>query len=173
MTLSARREITRKEAAEYFRASKKGRGEILDRLVAAVGWPRANARRQLSNALTRRGPAGTVKRKPRPRSAGYDTVLVLQRVWVIAGQPCGKYLAPARAATLANMDAYAGTGSIGQVRSCYGPAVKEQLLAMSPATIDRLLAPDKLKLYPDGKSTTRSRKNRHTEQISDHDLRSR
>ncbi|WP_434620010.1 hypothetical protein [Arthrobacter sp. A5] len=64
MTLSARREITKKETAEYFWASKKGRGEILDRLVAAVGWSRANVRRRLHNALTRSGPGAAVKRAP-------------------------------------------------------------------------------------------------------------
>ncbi len=165
LTLSARREITKKEAAGYCRASKKAKGEVLDRLVAEVGWSRANARRQLANALTRRGPAGVVKRKPRPRSYGYDTLLVLQRVWVIAGQPCGKYLAPVMGATLANMEDHAGTGSFGPVRGRYSPAVREQLLVMSPATIDRLLTPYKLRLYPDGKSTTRSRKNRHTELV--------
>ncbi len=132
--------------------------------MAEVGWSRANARRQLHNALVRRGPAWAVKRKPRPRSYSYDTVLVLQRVWVIAGQPCGKYLAPAMTATLANMEAHADTGSFGSALTRYSPDVREQLLVMSAATIDRLLAPYKLKLYPDGTSTTRSRKNRHTEQ---------
>ena len=36
---------------------------------------------------------------------------------------------------------------------------------MSAATIDRLLAPFKLSMYPEGKSTTRSRRNQYTEAI--------
>lgn len=78
MTLSARREITKKEAGAYVSASKKVKGEILDRLVVEVGWSRANARRQLGRAFKRRGPARMVARKPRPPTYGYDTVKVLQ-----------------------------------------------------------------------------------------------
>ncbi len=39
MSLSARREITKKEAREYSRASKKTKGEILDRLVERSDGP--------------------------------------------------------------------------------------------------------------------------------------
>lgn len=165
LSLSARREITKKEARAYASASKKGKGQILDRLVGEVGWSRANARRQLNAALARRGPARAVQRKPRPRSYGYDTLKVLQRVWDVAGQPCGKYLAAVMASTLANLEAHADTGSFGDVRARFTSEVREQLLRMSPATIDRLLAPHKRMLRPGGKSTTRSRKNRHSEAI--------
>lgn len=113
LTLSARREITKKEAGAYATASKKAKGEILDRLVAEVGWSRANARRALRTALRRRGPARAVARKPRPPTYGYDTVKVLQQVWVVAGQPCGKYLAAVMVATLANMEAHIGSGAFG------------------------------------------------------------
>ncbi len=41
LSLSARREITKKEARAYASASKKGTGEILDRLVEEVLWPKA------------------------------------------------------------------------------------------------------------------------------------
>ena len=50
LSLSARREITKKQARAYDLASKKGKGEILARLVGEVGWSRANARRQLNAA---------------------------------------------------------------------------------------------------------------------------
>ncbi|WP_062006590.1 hypothetical protein [Arthrobacter alpinus] len=136
-------------------ASKKAKGEILDRLVAEVGWSRANARRQLGKAFKRRGLGRALLRRPRPPTYGYDTVKVLQQVWVVAGQPCGKYLAAVMGPTLANMDARTMTGAFGKVHTRYSPEVRAQLLAMSAATIDRLLAPIKLSMYPDGKSTTR------------------
>lgn len=165
LSLSARREITKKEARAYASASKKDKGQILDRLVAEVGWSRANARRQLNAALARRGPARALKRKPRPRTYGYDTLKVLQRVWEVAGRPCGKYLAAVMEPTLANMAAHADTGAFGQAAGRYSAEVRGQLLIMSAATIDRLLAPHKNGLHPGGKSTTRSRKNRHAEVI--------
>ncbi|MGP5227289.1 integrase catalytic domain-containing protein [Arthrobacter rhombi] len=165
MTLSARREITKKEASAYAKASKKERGALLDRLVAEVGWSRANARRQLHAALERKGPARAVVRQPRPRTYTYDTVKVLQRVWMVAGQPCGKYLAPVMAETLENMENHPDSTPFGKETRRYGSAVHAQLLAMSLATIDRLLRPFKARLHPDGKSTTRSHKNRHSEMI--------
>ena len=163
LSLSARREITKKEARAYASASKKGKGQILDRLVGEVGWSRANARRQLNAALARRGPARAVERKPRPRTYGYDTLKVLQRVWEVAGRPCGKYLAAVMGATVMNMENH--TGAFGEVAARVSPGVREQLLTMSAPTIDRLLAPHKRSLLPGGKSTTRSRKNRHAEAI--------
>lgn len=165
LSLSARREITKKQARAYASAGKKAKTQLLDQLVAEVGWSRANARRQLTAALARRGPARAVKRKPRPRTYGYDTVKVLQRVWQVAGRPSGKYLAAIMEATLANMDAHADTGAFGDAFPRYTPAVRTQLLTISAASIDRLLAPHKRALAPGGKSTTRSRKNRHAELI--------
>ena len=76
LTMSARQEITKKEALEYVKASKKAKGLILDRVQAEIGWSRANARRQLSNALKGSGAAPAVTRKPRSRAYGYDTVTI-------------------------------------------------------------------------------------------------
>ena len=163
--MSERREITKKEARAYASASKRGKGEILDRQVEEVGWSRANARRQLNAALAQRGPARMVKRKPRPRTYGYDTLKVLQRVWDIACRPSGKYLAAVMRPTVMNMESHTGTGAFGEVATRVSPEVREQLLTMSAATIDRLSAPHKKMLRRGGKSTTRSRKNRHGEAI--------
>ena len=76
LSMSARREITKKHAAEYAKASKKAKGVMLGQVVATTGWSRANARRALMAALTRKGPAKAVKRKPRSRTYGYDTGLL-------------------------------------------------------------------------------------------------
>ena len=135
LSLSARREITKKQARAYASASKKSKGEILARLVGEVGWSRANARRQLNVALARRGPA---QRQIFGRGHGAHSYEhgTEHHYWCVRGccqpgQPCG----------------------------C------GQLLKMSAATIDRLLAPHKRMLRPGGKSATRSRKNRHFEAI--------
>lgn len=105
--MAPRKEITKNEADGFARASKKVKGEVLDRLVAQFGCSRANTRRHLNNALNRRGPASAVKRKPSSSSYGYDTLKVLQRVWPVADRPCDKYLVPTMAATLENMEAHA------------------------------------------------------------------
>ncbi len=133
--------------------------------MVEIGWFRANARRQLGRGFKRRGPARAVVRRPSPPTFGYDTVKVLQQVWVVTGQPCGKYLAAVMEPTLANMETHARTGAFGRTRARYSPEVRAQLLAMSADTIERLLAPFKLSMYPDGKSTARSRRNQYTEVI--------
>jgi hypothetical protein len=93
LSMSARREITKKHAAEYGKASRKAKGVMLDQLVATTGWSRANARRALTSALQRKGPAKAAKRKPRSRTYGYGTLKLLIQVWNLAGRSSGKYLA--------------------------------------------------------------------------------
>ena len=93
LSMSARREITKKHAAEYAKTSKKAKGVILDRLILTTGWPRVNARRALTAAVKRKGTAKAVKRKPRPPRYGYDTLKLLIQVWNLSGRPSGKYLA--------------------------------------------------------------------------------
>lgn len=66
--MATRREITKKYAADYAKASKSAKGLTLDELVAVTGWPRANARRALATARKRKGPAKPVTRKPRGRT---------------------------------------------------------------------------------------------------------
>ena len=92
--MSTKREITKKLALEYARSPKRAKGRMLDEVTATMGWSRANARRQLKAASVRKGHASAVKRKPRPRTYGYDTLKVLQLIWTLIGEPCGKYLAP-------------------------------------------------------------------------------
>ena len=152
MSMATRHEITKKYAREYARASKKDKGRMLDELVAVTGWSRANARRAITRATKRRGTARSVQRKPRARTYGYDTLKVLIEVWTLIGQPCGKYLAPIMAPTVAQLEAF---GELGKVADRLSSAVREQLVAMSPATIDRLLKPTKQARYPAAKSATR------------------
>jgi hypothetical protein len=150
--MAARREITKKYAKEYAVAGKKDKGRMLDELVAVTGWSRANARRAITAARRRRGPARGVVRKARARVYGYDTLKVLIEVWTLVGSPCGKYLAPIMAATL---DALVSFGELGKVADRYSEHVRAQLLVMSPATIDRLLKPTRDARYPGAKSATR------------------
>lgn len=134
--MSARREITKKHAAEYAKASKKAKGVMLDQLVATTGWSRANARRALTAAVNRKGPARVVKRSPRPRTYGYDTLKLLIQIWNLAGRPSGKYLAATMPIWLPKLE---------QHRELDGKRLNEhtraQLLTVSGATIDRLLKP--------------------------------
>lgn len=152
MSMSARREITKKYARGYASAAKKDKGRLLDELVGVTGWSRANARRAIAAASRRKGAAGSVARKQRAPTYGYDTLKVLIEVWTLIGEPCGKYLAPIMADTLSQLEAF---GELDQVSNRLTETVRTQLVAMSPATIDRMLKPTKSARYPAAKSATR------------------
>ncbi len=73
-------------------------------------------------------------------------------MWTLLGEPCGKYLAVIMAQSLSQLEAF---GELDKVSARLTDSVREQLVAMSPATIDRLLAPTKAARYPAAKSATR------------------
>ncbi len=150
--MASRREITKKYARAYASATKKDKGGMLDELVGVTGWSRANARRAIAAAGLRKGTAKAVVRKPRAPTYGYDTLKVLIVVWTLIGEPCGKYLAPIMASTLAQLEAF---GELDQVSHRLTETVREQLVVMSPATIDRMLRPTRRARYPAAKSATR------------------
>ena len=77
---------------------------------------------------------------------------MLQKVWAASGGQCGKYLAASMAIQLAGLERH-GELVFGHDRYC--SAVREELLAMSAASIDRYLAPVKAKDQIKGKSTTK------------------
>lgn len=149
--MATRVEITARYARAYAKASKKERGGLLDEVVAVTGWSRDNARRRLARAAKPR-PRGVRTRKARGRKYSYDAMKVLQRVWALSGGACGKYLAVAMPALL---DALERHGELVHGKARYSVAVREELLAMSPATIDRYLAPARAKDPLRGISTTR------------------
>ncbi len=141
-TVGARTEITRRYAQGYARASKKDKGRLLEEVVAVTGWSRDNARRRLAKAA-KPGPRPVSRaRKPRARKYSYDATKVLQRVWAATGGQCGKYLA---ASMRLQLDALERHGELVDGRGRYSPLVRAELLAMSPATIDRYLAPARAK----------------------------
>jgi hypothetical protein len=134
--MSAPREITEKYAAEQARVGKKVNGLMLDQLVAMTGWSRANARRAVTAAGKRKGPARAVKHRPRPRTYGDDTLKLLIQGWNLVGRPSGKYLAVAMGIWLPKLEHH---GELDQKRLT--DDTRAQLLKVSGVTIDRIEKP--------------------------------
>lgn len=111
---------------------------MLDELVGATGWSRANARRQVRAAMARKGPQRAVQRKPRPRTYGYDVLRLLIRIWMLAGQPAGKYLAATMPIWLPKLEQHDEFGNDAHRLTDH---TRRQLLTVSGATIDRMLEP--------------------------------
>src|SRR5580700_5656079 len=96
LSMTSRAEITVKFARAYVKASKAGKGQILDQAVQVTGWSRDNARRRLTAAARPPGAGCQVAkpcRRQRMPKYSYDALKVLQKVWAASGGQCGRYLA--------------------------------------------------------------------------------
>lgn len=150
--MGARREITRATAKAYAAGTKGQKSVMLDNLCQAMGWSRANARRQLVAAANRK--AGVVPLpKRRARKYSLAACRILERIWSLEGEPCGKYLAAVMDDAL---ERFVRFKELGPLADFLDDMVHEELMSMSAATIDRYLAPERAKRYPAGSlSSTR------------------
>ena len=154
--MQSRAEVTTRYARAYVKVSKKDKGRVLDEVVSVTGWSRDNARRRLVEAAMRPPGAGRQvakqSRKQRASKFSYDTLKVLQKVWAASGGQCGKYLAASMAIQLDGLERH---GELIDGVGRYSRAVREELLSMSAASIDRYLKPAKATDQIKGVSTTK------------------
>jgi hypothetical protein len=143
LTMAERRAVTRQMVARYERGSKKLKGQVLDELCALTGWHRDHARKALRRAA--RGSTVSPRSRlpaPRPRAYGEDVLVPLRRIWATLDAPAGKRLAPFMAEAVEAME------RAGELK--LHPDVRQKLLRVSAATIDRLLAPERRRLRVKG-----------------------
>ena len=154
--MTSRAEVTTKYAKAYAKASKKDKGRVLDQVVEVTGWSRDNARRRLRAAVNRPPGAGRqvakAPRKQRASKYSYDALRVLQKVWAASGGQCGKYLAVSMQIQLSGLERH---GELVDGADRYSNQVREELLAMSAASIDRYLKAAKATDQIRGVSTTK------------------
>lgn len=143
--MSQRRAVTKATAIRYRSASKKDKARILAELCATCGWHRDHARKALRKAL---GPKPVARqRKPRPPVYGEDVLVPLRKAWAVLDAPTGKRLAPFLGEMVAVLE------RCGELD--LDPEVRAKLVAMSAATVDRRLAPDRKKMRLKGRSGTK------------------
>ena len=122
--------------SRYEQAKKAERGRLLDALCLASGYHRKAAIR-----LLRHGKAAEARgREARGRASRYGPaeVAALRQVWEVSGRSCGKRLAPQVAPLLAALERH------GEL--ALPEAVRNRLLGVSAATIDRLMRPERQRL---------------------------
>ena len=112
---------------------------ILDELCAVTGWHRDHARKALRRVLVFK----EVKpRPPRPPIYGDEVIQALRFCWAVQATSCGRLLAAALPDLVPRLRRF-GEFDIDDVTAA-------KLLKIAPATIDRRLKSDRVKLDPRG-----------------------
>ena len=140
MSIEAKGQYLDQIHGRYQRAGREHKGRILDEFCAVCGYHRKSALRRL-----RQGPRPRPKRRPGPKPI-YDRARLLgplKTLWLSAEQPCGKRLKEAIPLWLPHL------------KKGMSAEVRRQLLALSPATLDRLLAPLRTRHPRRGLGTTK------------------
>ena len=130
MSTQTKNEVMSKLRRRYLTAGREHKRKLIDEAMALLGYHRKAAIR----ALRAEAPAAGIGVKTgRPRE--YDPVElrpVLRAIWSAANYPCGRRLAGMMADWVSSYEAHEKSVSAD---------VREQLLAASPRTLDRLLRP--------------------------------
>jgi hypothetical protein len=148
--MAARRQVTNKLRGAYARASKSERGEILTKVQETTGVSRSTARRLLTGPVLPAPKDQVDRRSLKPRGYSDDSRALLRHVWALMGFPCGKYLTVMLELW---MPLLAQAGDLDQPFAT--PKARAELESMSPATIDRYLAPERARMELKGIGATK------------------
>lgn len=163
LSMRERHAVTRELAPRFQRAGRKERSRILSHFVALTGYSRCygayllrkagkkelrtiNGRRIVFIPAQARPPGA--KRK-RARRYGNPALLAgLRRLWALSDGLCGKRLVAFIRESVPHLERQ------GALKVA-NPIVHQQLLKISPATVDRLLQPTRRQAQLKGRSYTR------------------
>ncbi len=145
MSFRSKRELLAQVAPRYQQASHTHKSIILDEFVAATGY----ARKYAILLLTRPPlPAPAQIRRPRAPHYGAAVQRALEIAWSAANCIGARRLVPFLPKLVPALERHG--------HLILTDAVREQLLAISPATADRLLQPIRAAGQPHGISTTKA-----------------
>jgi hypothetical protein len=130
ISMGARREVVSAVTERYRSAKRAEKGRMLDALCATTGWHRKHAVRALRQHETV-GPGGVEAPRERRRRYGATIKDALTALWEASDRVCGKRLTVMIPTLLPALEQH-GRLQLGQ-------ADRDRVLAISAATIDRLL----------------------------------
>jgi hypothetical protein len=135
ISMGARREVVSAVTERYRSAKRTEKGRILDALCATTGWHRKHAVRALRQHETV-GPGEVEAPRERRRRYGATIKDAMTALWEASDRVCGKRLKVMIPTLLPALEQH-GRLQLGQ-------SDRDRLLAISAATIDRLLVDVKI-----------------------------
>jgi hypothetical protein len=145
MSYRSKRELLAQVAPRYQQASHSQKSVILDEFVAVTGYARKYAIRLLTRPPL---PAPAQIRRPRSPTYGAAVQAALEIAWAAANFISARRLVPFLPTLVPVLEQHNHLH--------LPPDVRTQLLALSPATADRLLRRARKAGEPHGKSTTKA-----------------
>ncbi len=156
LTMKERKKATAVVAERYQKARKKDKGLILDEFVKLTGY----SRRYGSHVLISHGRKIRIsehcvlkldakKTAPRKKPKVYDNEVAkaLKEIWYIMDCICGKRLSPALKEVIGRLERFR--------ELTLSEDVRQKLLRISPASIDRLLAKERKRYQIKGRGNTK------------------
>lgn len=142
MSQGSKRELVETIRPRYLKAPRKEKSSIIDEFIAITG----NHRKYAIRLLRRGYPARKKKRSGRKKKYQGEVVQALAQIWEICGRICSKRIKPFLPEMVAVLERHKEMELKAEV--------KELLLSMSCATIDRCLQKERFEKKR-GKSTTK------------------
>ena len=156
MKMSERRSVVKVMGARYRKATKKQKGGMLDELIALTGYNRRYAIGLLrghgkvvkvGRRLRLVGDLRRSRKRVRPRIYDGSVLEWLRKIWAILDFLCGKRLAAIIAEVVPVLERHH--------EITLDAVTRQKLFSISPATIDRLLAPERRKFSLHGRAGTK------------------
>ena len=143
LSYQSKRELLWQMVPRYREASSALKEVILDEFVAATGYARKYAIRILNHPAEQK----LIITRPRPAHYGREVQQALHLAWTAANHICAKRLMPFLPTLVASLEQHGHLHLSERGRA--------ELLAMSPATADRLLQAERQRAKPHGLGTTK------------------